>query len=57
MAKNQIVFFTAIMLVIGFACRLSDPSLNDFNNQNDFNFVNSFGFHAMGKRSAYLSLI
>lgn len=34
MAKNQIVFFTAIMLVIGFVCRLSDPSLNDFNNQN-----------------------
>ena len=34
MGKNQIVFFTAIMLVIGFACRLSDQSLNDFNNQN-----------------------
>jgi len=33
MKKNQIVLFTAIMLAIGFACRLSDPSVNDFNNQ------------------------
>lgn len=33
MTKNQIVLFTAIMLVIGFACRLSDPTLKNFNDQ------------------------
>jgi len=34
MTKNQIVLFTTIMLVIGLVCRISDPSLKDFNNQN-----------------------
>ena len=34
MKKNQIILFTAIMLIIGFACRFSDPSLNDFNKPN-----------------------
>lgn len=34
MKKNQIVLFTAIMLVIGFVCRLSDTSVKDFNNPN-----------------------
>lgn len=33
MKKSQIVLFAAIMLAIGFACRLSDPSIQDFNNQ------------------------
>ncbi len=34
MTKNKIVLFTAIMLVIGLVCRLSDPSVKDFNDQN-----------------------
>jgi len=34
MTRNQIVLFTAIMLVIGFVGRMSDPSIQDFNNQN-----------------------
>lgn len=33
MTKNQILLFTAIMLVIGFICRLTDPSIKDFNKQ------------------------
>lgn len=34
MKKNQILLFTAIMLVVGFACRLSDTSMKSFNDQN-----------------------
>ena len=34
MTKNQLILFTAILLVIGFVCRLSDPSIKDFNNPN-----------------------
>ncbi len=33
MTKKQLALFTAIMLVIGFLCRWSDPSVNDFDNQ------------------------
>ncbi len=33
MTKNQLVLFTAMMLVIGFVCRWSDPSVKDFNSQ------------------------
>ena len=34
MKKNQILLFTAIMLVVGFVCRLSDTSMKSFNDQN-----------------------
>ncbi len=39
MTKNQIVLFTAIMLVIGFVSRWYDPSVKDFNSQNAGMFV------------------
>jgi membrane protease YdiL (CAAX protease family) len=34
MTKNQLILFTAILLIIGFVCRWSDPSIEDFINPN-----------------------
>ena len=33
MKKNQIILFVTIMLVVGFICRVSEISIQDFNNQ------------------------
>lgn len=33
MKKNQLILFTVLMLIIGFASRLIDPSVKDFNSQ------------------------